>query len=83
MIPKIERFFLTVSPPVVGVMVLVTLWAIFFWVPTDAGLGISQRIFYYHVPAATTSFAGFIGDRLQEARRFEAASAKDPHRRRE
>jgi len=59
MVEKLERLFLLVSPPVVGVLVPVTLWAIFAWVPTDAGLGLSQRIFYYHVPSAMTSFLGF------------------------
>ena len=30
----------------------VTLYLIFFWVPTDANLGVSQRIMYFHVPVA-------------------------------
>ena len=29
-----------------------TLYLIFFWVPTELNLGISQRIFYFHVPLA-------------------------------
>lgn len=28
----------------------VTLYAVFFWVPTELNLGVSQRIFYFHVP---------------------------------
>ena len=28
----------------------VTLYLIFFWVPTELNLGVSQRIFYFHVP---------------------------------
>ena len=28
----------------------VTLYMVFFWVPTEANLGVSQRIFYFHVP---------------------------------
>ena len=28
----------------------VTLYLIFFWVPTEANLGVSQRILYFHVP---------------------------------
>ena len=28
----------------------VTLYLVFFWVPTEANLGVSQRIFYFHVP---------------------------------
>jgi heme exporter protein C len=40
------------------------LWAaaialIFFWVPTDADQGYSQRIFYIHVPVALTAYACF------------------------
>ena len=27
-----------------------TLYLIFFWVPTELNLGVSQRIFYFHVP---------------------------------
>jgi heme exporter protein C len=32
---------------------------IFFWVPTDADQGFSQRIFYFHVPIALTAYACF------------------------
>jgi heme exporter protein C len=32
---------------------------IFFYAPTDADQGISQRIFYFHVPLALTSYACF------------------------
>jgi heme exporter protein C len=32
---------------------------IFFWVPTDADQGFSQRIFYFHVPIALTSYVCF------------------------
>ncbi|MDA1189179.1 MAG: cytochrome c biogenesis protein CcsA [Chloroflexi bacterium] len=31
-------------------LMAVTLWMIFFYVPTEANLGVSQRIFYFHVP---------------------------------
>ena len=31
---------------------LLTLVLIFLWVPTEQNLGVSQRIFYYHVPIA-------------------------------
>lgn len=30
----------------------VTLYMIFIWVPTEQNLGVSQRIFYFHVPLA-------------------------------
>jgi heme exporter protein C len=59
MIPALERIFLRFTPPIVALLFLVTIWCVFFWVPTDAGLGLSQRIFYYHVPAATGAFLGF------------------------
>jgi heme exporter protein C len=32
---------------------------IFFWAPTDPDQGLSQRIFYFHVPIALTSYACF------------------------
>jgi heme exporter protein C len=32
---------------------------IFFYAPTDADQGISQRIFYFHVPIALTAYAAF------------------------
>lgn len=31
-------------------LMAVTLYLVFFWVPTEANLGVSQRIFYFHVP---------------------------------
>ncbi len=31
----------------------------FFYAPTDADQGLSQRIFYFHVPIALTAYAGF------------------------
>jgi len=38
---------------------LVALGAIFLWVPTEKEMGIVQRIFYFHVPAAISSFLAF------------------------
>jgi heme exporter protein C len=32
---------------------------IFFYAPTDADQGLSQRIFYFHVPIALTAYACF------------------------
>ncbi|SPF35488.1 Cytochrome c assembly protein [Candidatus Sulfopaludibacter sp. SbA4] len=41
---------------------LAALYLIFLWVPTEATMGIVQRIFYFHVPAAAVSFtAAFTG----------------------
>ncbi len=31
-------------------LLLVTLYMVFLWVPTELNLGVSQRIFYFHVP---------------------------------
>jgi heme exporter protein C len=33
-------------------LMAVTLYLIFYWVPTELNLGVSQRIFYFHVPLA-------------------------------
>ena len=46
--------------PVAGVLLAVAMVLIFFWVPTDADQGISQRIFYLHVPVAICSYL-FLG----------------------
>ena len=35
-----------------AVLMAVTLYLVFLWVPTEQNLGISQRIFYFHVPLA-------------------------------
>jgi len=42
-----------------GLMVLADLYLVFMWVPTDATLGIVQRIFYFHVPLAWVAFLAF------------------------
>lgn len=59
MIETIERLTLKIAPFVSGPVVLAALVGVFFWVPSDAALGLSQRIFYFHVPCATTSFLAF------------------------
>jgi heme exporter protein C len=41
---------------------LIHLYLIFMWVPTEATMGIVQRLFYFHVPAAMVQFtACFVG----------------------
>jgi len=41
---------------------LVHLYLVFMWVPTEASMGIVQRLFYFHVPAAVAQFtACFVG----------------------
>ena len=42
-----------------GAMMLVVLYLIFIWVPTEKNLGVSQRIFYFHVPIAWVAFLAF------------------------
>jgi heme exporter protein C len=45
-----------------AVMMIGTLYLIFDWVSTEATMGIVQRIFYFHVPAAFAAFlASFVG----------------------
>jgi len=38
---------------------IVALFMVFEWVPTEADQGIVQRIFYFHVPCAWVAFAAF------------------------
>ena len=55
----VEAWTLRIAPVIATVMIPAAVAAIFFYVPTDAGLGISQRIFYFHGPCATSAFASF------------------------
>jgi len=40
-------------------MMLVAIFMVFEWVPTEEDQGIVQRIFYFHVPCAWVAFAAF------------------------
>lgn len=40
-------------------LTLVLHWMVFFWVPTERTMGVVQRIFYIHVPAAWVAFMAF------------------------
>jgi len=60
MAPRIERWILSVAPLLALPLAMVSLFQIFFWVPTEKTLGLSQRIFYWHVPSATVFYAAFI-----------------------
>ena len=42
----------TVFLIITALLMLVNMYLIFMWVPTEQNLGISQRIFYVHVPVA-------------------------------
>ncbi|HSM06880.1 MAG TPA: cytochrome c biogenesis protein CcsA [Longimicrobiales bacterium] len=45
---------------VIGVaLLMILLWQVFFWVPTEITQGVVQRIFYIHVPAAWVAFLAF------------------------
>jgi heme exporter protein C len=41
------------------VLTLVLHWQVFFWVSTERTMGVVQRIFYIHVPAAWVAFMAF------------------------
>ena len=45
---------------VTGVLMLVSLYLIFIWVPTEQNLGIVQRVFYFHVPLAWSGLLAII-----------------------
>jgi heme exporter protein C len=49
----------TVAAILAAALMPVALAMIFFYVPTDADQGYSQRIFYFHVPIALTTYALF------------------------
>ena len=42
-----------------AVVMLVALYLMFLWVPTEKTMGIIQRIFYIHVPSAWNAFLAF------------------------
>ena len=42
------------------ILMLSTIYMIFIWVPTEHNLGVSQRIFYFHVPLAWIGMVSII-----------------------
>lgn len=57
---KARTGWLGIGLAVLGVIgSIVTLWMVFFWVPTEARQGVIQRIFYLHVPSAWVAFMAF------------------------
>lgn len=44
---------------VTAALLVASLYLIFMWVPTEDTMGIVQRIFYFHVPAAWVAFLAF------------------------
>lgn len=59
MIVKLERWILRLAPPLALPLLLASLLGAFFWVPTEKMLGLSQRIFYWHVPSAVGCYLAF------------------------
>jgi len=55
----IESWSLKLAPGLATLFIPLGVVGVFFWVPTDAGLGLSQRIFYFHVPCAIAAFASY------------------------
>ncbi|HLW72377.1 MAG TPA: cytochrome c biogenesis protein CcsA [Candidatus Binataceae bacterium] len=53
-----HRTALRAGAPALALM-LVALWMVFAWVPTEADQGIVQRIFYFHVACAWVAFVAF------------------------
>ncbi|MBI1884239.1 MAG: cytochrome c biogenesis protein CcsA [Chlamydiae bacterium] len=51
----IDRLLLLILLPIM----LISLYCIFLWAPTEATMGNVQRIFYFHVPCAWVSFVAF------------------------
>ena len=43
-----------------GALMLLTLYLVFFYVPTDANLGVSQRILYFHAPVAIYALVSIV-----------------------
>src|SRR5215470_3414734 len=53
-----QRLHAVLALATLGAMI-VALYMVFVWVPTEADQGIVQRIFYFHVPCAWVAFASF------------------------
>ena len=46
-------------PSLVFASMCAALYAVFIYVPTEKEMGVVQRIFYFHVPAAISAFIAF------------------------
>ena len=79
LLKRAENLILTWVPLVAAPAVLGSLFLIFFVVPTDAALGLSQRIFYYHVSAAVTSLLAFAGSGVASAVFLKTSSDEWDH----
>jgi heme exporter protein C len=55
----LERNRLPAFAAATTILLGISIVLVFFYAPTDADQGISQRIFYFHVPIALTAYACF------------------------
>jgi heme exporter protein C len=58
----------TLAATAAGLLMAAAVAMIFFYVPTDVDQGYSQRIFYFHVPIAFTTYALFAWAAINAAR---------------
>jgi heme exporter protein C len=58
----------TLAATAAGLLMAAALGLIFFYVPTDVDQGYSQRIFYFHVPIAITTYVLFAWGAVNAAR---------------
>jgi heme exporter protein C len=75
----IEKWSLRLAPPIATLFIPTAIVAVFFWVPTDAGLGLSQRIFYFHVPCALAAFASYAAAGLSAIAYLRSSSSEWDH----
>src|SRR5438046_10297400 len=71
-----------VLPPLTGLAMLAALVLVFLVVPTEADMGIVQRIFYFHVASAWVAFLGFFlvaGASAAYLRNRSPTAARLPH----
>ena len=54
-----RRFIDTILPAATFVVMLLAIYMVFVYVPTDRNQGIIQRVFYFHVPLAIMCFTAF------------------------
>lgn len=50
---------LTVLTVLTTVAILISLFLVFLWAPTERTMGLIQRVFYFHVPSAWVAFLAF------------------------
>lgn len=55
-IPRASNLLLIIT----ATFMIITLWMVFFWVPTESNQGNIQRVLYIHVPVAWGSMLGII-----------------------